>query len=105
MSPYGQADFLGLELSGLLSALARVSHQIFKKKPMTKTRIANAPTKGGDFSEAAIGDHRWRCDFPERAREAKLYLFHLRYLSINGANYSYRKASIGSTRIARRAGI
>ena len=42
---------------------------------------------------------------PNGPGKRKLYLFRLRYLSINGANYSYRKASIGSTRIARRAGI
>jgi predicted SnoaL-like aldol condensation-catalyzing enzyme len=43
---FGAAIPAALELPGLASALARVFHQIFNKKPMNKTRIANAITNG-----------------------------------------------------------
>ena len=80
-----QAGFLGLELSGLLfSTLARVSHQIFKKKPITKTRIANAPRKrainrwSAIDCETAPGMTNGVCRIPIAANAKAIHLTFLR---------------------------
>ena len=99
---------LGFELSGL-SALTRVSHQIFAKKPMNNTRIANAITKGAInrwseiARETAPGMTNGVCRIPIAANAKAIHLTFFRpavFIRLRSlCSFRFSQATFLATRI------